>query len=61
MDADDREYLEQRRDILTQMDVIKTERDKRVRALLADATPVQEIMAATGLTRARIYQIKNQR
>ncbi len=55
----DIEYLAERRDILDQMETIKTERDDRIRRLLAKNGSVGEIVKATGLTRARIYQIRD--
>lgn len=36
-------------------------RDDRVRAALAAKVPIKQIMAETGLSRARIYQIRDQR
>ena len=57
--ATDIEYLEERRDILAQMGEIQQERDVHVRKLLADGVPVRELVTVTGLTRARIYQIRD--
>lgn len=54
-------YLTERRDILNQMEEVKTERDERIRQLLAKNSSVGEIQKATGLTRARIYQIRDNR
>jgi hypothetical protein len=58
LDRVDVEYLVERRDILAQMEVIKGERDDRVRRLLAAGVSVAELVTVTGLTRARIYQIR---
>ncbi len=59
LDKADIEYLAERRDILVQMDEVKQERDDRVRKLLAAGEKVQELVKVTGLTRARIYQIRD--
>jgi len=37
------------------------ERDEAIRRLLADGAPVRVIVAASGLSRARIYQIRDRR
>jgi hypothetical protein len=58
LDKTDIEYLAERRDILVQMDEVKRERDDHVRKLLADGVKVEDLVEVTGLTRARIYQIK---
>jgi hypothetical protein len=57
LDKADIDYLTERRDILEQMEAIKGERDDRIRQLLALDCAVGELVKATGLTRARIYQI----
>lgn len=61
LSKDDLEYLTERRDILNEMEVVKTERDTRIRQLLAKNGSVGEIVKATGLTRARVYQIRDNR
>lgn len=57
LDKADIDYLTERRDILEQMETIKSERDDRIRQLLALGCAVGELVKATGLTRARIHQI----
>ena len=58
MDDSDKRELELRTDILNQMRTIQSERDQLIRKVLTGGATVAEVMAVTGLTRARVYQIK---
>ena len=58
MDDSDKHELERRTDILNQMRTIQGERDQLIRKVLTGGATVAEVMAVTGLTRARVYQIK---
>ena len=58
MDDSDKRELELRTDILNQMRTIQGERDQLIRKVLTGGATVAEVMAVTGLTRARVYQIK---
>lgn len=53
----DTEYLEQRRDIITEVETVKQERDQRIRDLLKQGASPTELAKTSGLTRVRIYQI----
>lgn len=57
----DLEYLQRRRDILNEIETVKEERDQRIRDLLESGASPTELAQATGLTRVRIYQIKDGR
>lgn len=41
------------------LDSLRMERDGIIRGALATGTSVDAVVTATGLTRARVYQIKN--
>ena len=58
MDDSDKRELELRTDILNQMRTIQAERDQLIRKVLTGGATVAEVMSVTGLTRARVYQIK---
>lgn len=57
--SDDRKYLEDRRGILADLAMIQSERDDKIRALLEEHATVADLVRLTGLTRARIYQIRD--
>lgn len=61
LNTNDLEYLERRRDILNDIETVKQERDTRIKQLLETGASPTELAKASGLTRTRIYQIKDGR
>ena len=57
----DKEYLTHRREILEMVASVITERDRMIRKLLDTGESPTELAKLAGLTRARIYQIKDSR
>lgn len=57
----DRDYLIERRDILAEVEAVRVEMAEMVRKLLDAGESPTELATLTGLTRARIYQIRDHR
>jgi len=57
----DQNYLSERRDTLAEVKAIRVEMAVKVRELVTAGEPVAELVKLTGLTRARIYQIRDKR